>query len=236
MTLIVIGPRSDAEAALWRTTTEVAGLLRDLPWVIVGGQMIMLLEFERGRPSGRATRDLDAVVDVRAVADVTRRAAQRLREAGFAPSAEHPHRFVRGREAMDLLAPDHLGRRADLTTIAPHVTTGVAGGSRALETRRPVEVEIAGIGRAELEVPSLAGAIAMKAAAYEARREGRDLEDLVRLLALVEDVEALRGELKPAERRRLGSISGLQDAARRAWSVAVDPDDARAAFARLADE
>ena len=64
----------------------------------------------------------------------------------------------------------------------------------------------------------------------ERRRGG----PLVRLLALVEDVEALRGELKPAERRRLGSISGLQDAAHRAWSLAVDPDDARAAFARLA--
>jgi hypothetical protein len=76
----------------------------------------------------------------------------------------------------------------------------------------------------------------MKAAAYEARREGRDMEGLVRLLALVEDVEALRGELKPAERRRLGPISGLQDAAHRAWSVAVDPDDARAALARLADD
>jgi hypothetical protein len=61
MTRVVIVPRSDAEAALWRTTTEVARLLRELPWVIVGGQMIMLLEFERGRPSGRVTRDLDAV-------------------------------------------------------------------------------------------------------------------------------------------------------------------------------
>jgi hypothetical protein len=130
---------------------------------------------------------------------VTRLAAQRLREAGFAPSAEHPHRFVRGREAVDGLAPDHL------------------------------------VSRGDLEVPSLAGAIAVKAAAYEARREGRDLEDLVRLLALVEDVEALRGEVKPAERRRLGSIVGLKDGAHRAWSIAVDPDNARAAFARLAD-
>lgn len=97
-------------------------------------------------------------------------------------------------------------------------------------------MEIAGIVRAELPVPSLAGAIALKTAAYDSRRAGRDLDDLVRLLALIEDVEVFRGELKPAERRRLGSIAGLKDAAHAAWTAAADPDDARAAFARLADD
>lgn len=105
MTHVVIIPRSGAEAALWRTTAEIAVLIRELPWVVVGGQMVMMLELEHGRPSGRATRDLDAIVDVRAVADGTRIAARRLLEAEFAISAEHPHRFVRGQDSVDLLAP-----------------------------------------------------------------------------------------------------------------------------------
>lgn len=158
MTPVVIVPRNDPEAALWRTTMEVAGLFRELPWAVVGGQMIMLLELESGRPAGRATRDLDAIVDVRAMVNVTRLAAERLQEAGFAPSAEHPHRFLRGLDTVDLLAPDHLGGRVDLTTIPPLVTTGIAGGSRALETRRAVDVQIAGIGPTELQITSLAGA------------------------------------------------------------------------------
>lgn len=235
MTRIAIDPRDPAEAALWRTTADVAELLRDLPWVVVGGQMVMLLEFEHGGTSGRATRDLDAIVDTRVVVDATRRAAERLRAGGFEPSAEHAHRFVRGQDVVDLLAPDHLGRRADLSTVPPQTTTGIPGGSRALATRRIVDVVLAGAGTFALPIPSVAGAIALKVMAFSVRRADRDLEDLVRLMALVEDVEALRRELKPTERRRLGSIAALRDPVHRAWRVVADPDDARAAYARLAD-
>jgi hypothetical protein len=35
---------------------------------------------------------------------------------------------------------------------------------------------------------------------------------------------------------RLGSISPLKDETHAAWTISVDPDDARAAFARLADQ
>jgi predicted nucleotidyltransferase len=230
-----IVPGSAAEEAVWRTALEVAAMFRDWPWVLIGAQMVILLELEHGRPSGRTTGDVDAVVDVRVVAGVTRLAAARLGKAGFEPSAEHPHRFVRGRDLVDLLAPDRLGQRTDLTTIPPLTTIGIPGGSRALETRRAVAVEIVGIGGGDLPIPSLAGALAMKIHAYQARRTDRDLEDIVRLLGLVDDVEAVRGDLKPHERNRLGSISALRDEDHPAWSVLVDPDDARAAFGRLAD-
>lgn len=234
MTVRIV-PASDAEGAVWRTALEVADLFRDWPWVLIGAQMVILLELEHGRPSGRTTGDVDAVVDVRVVTGVTRLAAERLRKAGFEPSAEHPHRFIRGRDQVDLLAPDHLGARTDLTTIPPLTTIGIPGGSRALETCRSVAVEIVGIGAGDLPIPTVAGGIVTKVRAYQARRTNRDLEDLVRLLGLVEDVEAVRGEMKPRERQRLGSISALQDEDHPAWSVAIDPDDARAALARLAD-
>jgi hypothetical protein len=230
-----IVPWSDAEEAVWRTALEVAGLFRDWPWVLIGAQMVILLELEHGRPSGRTTGDIDAVLDVRVVAGATRMAAERLLGAGFVLSAEHPHRFVRDGDQVDLLAPDHLGPRTDLTTVPPLTTVGIPGGSRALETRRPVAVEIVGVSAGELPIPSVAGAIVTKVRAYQARRADRDLEDLVRLLALVEDVEVVREELRPRERIRLGSLSALMDEAHPAWSIAVDTDDAQAAFARLAD-
>jgi hypothetical protein len=230
-----IVPGSEAEEAVWRTTLAVAAMFRDWPWVLIGAQMVILLELEHGRPSGRTTGDVDAVVDVRVVAGVTRLAAERLRNAGFEPSAEHPHRFVRGGDLVDLLAPDHLGPRTDLTTIPPLTTIGIPGGSRALETRRAVAIEIVGIGGGDLPIPSLAGALAMKVRAYQARRTDRDLEDIVRLPGLVDDVEAVRGELSPRERNRLGSISALGDQDHPAWSILIDPDDAQAALGRLAD-
>ena len=234
MTVRIV-PGSDAEEAVWATTLEVAGLFREWPWVLVGAQMIMLLELEHGRSSGRTTGDVDVIVDARVLVGATRLAAQQLVQAGFELSAEHPYRFVRGRAQVDLLAPDHLGPQADLTAIPPLTTTEIPGGRRALETRRQVAVEIVGVGACELPIPTLAGGIVTKVRACQARRTLRDVEDLVRLLSLVEDVEAVRDELRPQERRGLGSIAALRDEGHPAWSVGADPDDARAALARLAD-
>lgn len=235
MTPVRILAASDAERALWRLSFELTDLFGDWPWVIIGAQMVMLLEIERGLPSGRTTGDVDAIVDARVAVGAMRLAAGRLVNAGFEPSAEHAHRFVRGMDQVDLLAPDHLGARVDLTTIPPQMTTEIPGGSRALATRRLVAVEILGIGTCELPIPSLAGAIALKIRAYEARRAQRDVEDLVRLLGLIVDVQTVRVELKLDERKRLGAIAPLRDDTSRAWSVAADPDEARAAFARLID-
>jgi predicted nucleotidyltransferase len=230
---IRIDPVGIVEAGLWRTTLEVAALFSDVPWVIIGAQMIMLLEREQGVTSGRTTRDLDAIVDVRTMAGGSRTAASRLTGAGFAPSAEHQHRFIRGGDEVDLLAPDHLGSRTDLTTIPPMTTVAIPGGSRALATRRHLVVEVTGAGSGSLPVPSVAGAIVLKVRAWQARQAPRDAGDLVRLLELVGDVDEVRDALKLAERRRLASVLPLADEQSTVWRTARDPANARAAFARL---
>jgi hypothetical protein len=233
---VAVRPRDEAEAGVWATALEVAGLFVDVPWVLVGAQMVTLLEHEAGRPFGRTTGDVDAVVDVRALAGGTQAAAARLVAAGYEPAtAEHPYRFIHGRASVDLLAPDHLGRHADLTTIPPATTTAIPGGSRALATRRQLEVDIVDVGSGWLPIPSLAGAIALKVRAWHARHAPRDAEDLVRLLSLIADVEAMHGDLKPSERRALAQIVPLSDVANRAWRAVIDPDDAQAAFTRLSD-
>ncbi len=220
---VAILPAGDAEASVWGTALEVSGLLAGIPWVLVGAQMVMLLEREAGRPSGRTTGDVDAVIDVRALADGTGEAARRLVAAGFETAdPRHPYRFSRGDAVVDLLAPDHLGPRADITTIPPATTA------------RPLAVDVVGGGSGVLPVPSLAGAIALKTRAWQARQAARDAEDMVRLLALVRDVEAVRAELRPVERRALGRVRPLADPANRAWRVSSDPEEAQAAFARLA--
>ena len=50
---------------------------------------------------------------------------------------------------------------------------------------------------------------------------------------MVDEVEAARSELKPAERRLLGLVRPLADARIRAWRGVAGPDDARAAFLRI---
>lgn len=228
MTPLSITPRSGDERALWRLSLELAAILAGLEWTLTGAQMVMLLERLGGIDSGRTTGDVDAVIGgARAVA-ATREAANRLIAAGFERTVEHPQRFVRDADQVDLLTIDHLRAVGDDVTSIP-------GGRRALSTARGVPVQIAGVGDGSLPVPTVAGAIAVKLQAWSARRRQRDLEDLVRLLALVDDVELVRSELKPAERRALGRLAALADPQGASWRATTSPADARAALARLKD-
>ena len=95
--LIQIRPASEADASLWRLTREIAAILHPLPWVLVGGQMVAILEAEHGAPIGFATGDVDALVDVRAMIGVTVEGARRLLDAGFEPDrgGARGYRFVR---------------------------------------------------------------------------------------------------------------------------------------------
>jgi len=232
--MIAIHPGDDAEGHVWATALEVSRLFADVPWVLVGAQMVILLEREAGRSSGRTTGDVDVVVDVRGLGGGTRHAAERLVAAGFGlGSAQHPYRFVRGVAQVDLLAPDHIGARIDLTTIPPSTTTEIPGGSRALASRRVVGVDVVGVGSGSLPVPSLAAAIVLKVRAWHARHGERDAGDLVRLLSLVADVDVVRRELKPAERRALARVTPLGEEAHRVWRSIDEPQEAQAAFARL---
>jgi hypothetical protein len=97
-------PGSDAEAGVWATALEVAAIFADVPWVLVGAQMVMLLEREAGRASGRTTGDVDAMVDVRVVAGGMRAAAARLVAAGFAPHVALPEPI--GAPVTDVAAGD----------------------------------------------------------------------------------------------------------------------------------
>jgi len=232
---IRILPRNEAETGVWATALDLATIFADLPWLLVGAQMVVLLEHEAGRPSSRATADIDAMVDVRAVTGGVKHAARRLLIAGFEPDAQHGYRFVRGAAQVDLLAPDHLGPRADLTTIPPATTAAIAGGTRALEVARVLEVSVDGVGIGALPVPSLTGAIILKVSAWHGRKATRDLEDLVRLFDLVGDVEAARHELKRTERRSLAAVAPLLRPEHPAWRVARDRGEARAAFLRLSE-
>lgn len=65
---LAITPGSDAEARMWATSLELSQLFDDVPWIVIGAQMVILLELDAGRESGRTTGDVDVVVDVRILA------------------------------------------------------------------------------------------------------------------------------------------------------------------------
>ena len=234
---IRIDPGSDAEAQLWRAAAEVARLFADWPWVLVGGLMVAILEREHGVAVSRATVDVDALIDVRAVTRATREAALRLERAGFVAEQTVDglaYRFVRGPDIVDVLAPDHLGRRTDIVTAPPGKTIAAVGGRQALDRRRLVVVDVAGESFS-VPVPSLLGAIIIKARVCASSTLPKHRRDLVRLLALVDDVGAMRQEMSPNERKYLRARSELRSDRHPAWHGILNSQDAIIALERLSE-
>ncbi len=219
-TPIVVSPESEADASVWALTREVASLFASLPWVLIGGQMVAIHEAEQGLRPLRSTVDVDALLDVRTLSTATLAAARLLQGASF--DAQHEadglaYRFVRGEDVVDVLAPDHLGPHADLRTVPPETTLEALGGRQALNRRRTVVVD-AGDGVFTLPIPTLTGAIVIKArVAGAARQPDKHRRDLARLLALVQDPGAIRRELTSTERSYLRSRIELLDRLHPAW-------------------
>lgn len=234
---IRIDPGSDSEVRLWRATAEVAQLFADWPWVLVGGLMVAILEREHGVAITRTTVDVDALIDVRALTRATREAALRLERAGFVAEQTADglaYRFVRGPDIVDVLAPDHLGRRTDIVTAPPGKTIAAIGGRQALDRRRLVVVDVAGESFS-VPIPSLLGAIIIKARVCASSALPKHRHDLARLLALVDDVGAMRQEMSPNERKYLRARSELRDDRHPAWSGIPSAENAIIALERLAE-
>lgn len=234
---VSIAPTSGAEARLWALTAEVSSLFAGIEWALIGAQMVVILERERGVTLSRLTRDVDALIDVRADTHATRAAAERLCAAGFEPqptSDGFVYRFVRGDDRVDLLAPDHVGSRADLTTAPPGGTIAIAGGRQALTRARPVELDVEGRSF-WVPVPSLTGALVIKARAAASSHDEKHRWDLARLLALVGDVNSIRADLTRRERGYLRDRVELLDPDHPAWAGIANADDAIIALRRLAD-
>ena len=167
--VIRLHPIDQQQTAIWRLAKEVASAFDALPFVLIGGLMVQLLEAERGVVSGFATGDVDVVIDVRALTGATQRAAAALVDAGFEPEQyddDLTYRFVRGDDVVDLLAPDHLGVRTSIVTVPPASTLPALGSRQALNRLRTVLVDT-GDGAFDLPVPSLTGAIVIKARVVE---------------------------------------------------------------------
>jgi len=228
----------DVDTRLWSLTKEVASILGDLPWVLIGGQMVAAIEAEHGAAVGRTTVDVDTLVDVRAATNATLLAAHGLMEAGFVPERQGDdltYRFIRGGDVVDVLAPDHVGERADIRTLPPGTTIEVAGGRQALDRRRTFQVAI-GDDIFDLPVPTLLGAIVMKARATASSRSGEEKHrrDLARLLALVGDPAQLRAQMSLKERGYLRSRAELRDPEHPAWRGIPRAEDAIGVLERLA--
>lgn len=224
---------------LWSALIELSAL-RPREWTLVGGQMVFLHAMEHGASPPRVSTDLDVLVNARVVTGGVREFVVAIEEVGFVLAGASPegiaHRYRRRGVSVDVLAPEGLGPRTDLTTTPSGRTLQVPGGTQALERTELVPVAF-GDNQGLVPRPSLLGAIVGKAVAVDVD-DVPDAQrlDLALLLSLIDDPIALAAQLTKKDRQRLRSRSEMAHPDQRAWaSLAGDAADrGRAAFRLLA--
>lgn len=200
----------DDEGTL-RLWTALGDLAERLPgeWTLIGGLMVQLHAVEHGMTDVRATIDIDILGQARPQGALSAIDSALQRE-GFemiGPDLDgYAHRYQRGTLVVDVLAPDGIKPPARLG--AGRKAVGVPGGSQALSRSETVMVTVRG--RAfELRRPTLLGAVLIKARSLMVHSDpATQRDDLLRLLALIDDPRMIAGELRKTERAWLKAAEG----------------------------
>lgn len=198
----------------WPSAFELARLLPEGSWTLVGGLMVKLHAELAGLPAPRTTVDVDSALHLETQAITFAQAAALLQSAGYVldQSTAHAYRFDRGNERVDLMCSDRQATwrrpRYDGRPLF-----GIPGGTRALQQTVNVDV-LTDVDTVRLAIPTVRGALVLKGAAYleDSRDRGRHAEDAVILLACMPDAnEALLGLSQQSRRRVRALVTALTE-------------------------
>ncbi len=223
---------------LWDALIELSEV-RPGEWTLIGGQMVFLHAIEHGAVPPRVSTDLDVLVNARITGRPLAAFASGLEGLGFVQDGISPdgiaHRYRRNRVTIDVLAPEGLGERTDLTTTPPGRTLQVPGGTQALDRTELVPVK-SSTRSGFVPRPSLLGAVVAKALAVGVD-DAPDAQrlDFVFLLSLIDEPFPLAAQLTAKDRRRIRQRKELFDGEHRVWNElgSDERDRARAALTIL---
>lgn len=216
--VVQLPPLAGGQADSWAALVELAPALGD-NWLLVGGQMVFLHEVERRSTDIRPTDDVDVVVNLRAEPAGLARIHEALVGAEFSQDPPSPdgaaHRYRRGDAVFDVLAPDKVGERAQLSLGAGR-TIEAPGTTQAFHRCDAVTVGLDGLSGV-IRRPNLVGALVGKAAAVvkissqsaaNRAKHFRDFDSLARMLGPVDRAEA---DLTKSEKKLLRQVVGTSD-------------------------
>jgi hypothetical protein len=194
--------------------------------------MTQLHAIHHGIDAIRPTNDVDIVLHVESTRGVADQAAAALESLGYVlkPSADArnntAHRFTRSGSTVDIVAgdvvdvliADHAAPRVRERLRGRDMVT-IEGGTQALRRTINARLEIVPECTTTVSVPSVLGALVLKAAAHQTdtRDRERHLHDAVVLLAAIEDPFATRAGFAGSDGARLRRLAGQLPANAREW-------------------
>jgi hypothetical protein len=224
---IELPPLAPPVDELWHVLLDLADTL-PVPWTLVGGQMVLLHALEHGQVPPEVSQDGDLLADVRGDKQSLKVIVAALCTAGFRPEPAGDnlvHRYTRESNAprkqvtIDLLAPEGVGKNANLTTTPPARTVEAPGGTQAI-TRTEHVMVVHEDRQGRIPRPTLLASIVIKAAAVNLPgNPARHLRDLALLCALLDDPFAAAEELTSKDRQRVRIAQRLEENDHPAWSL-----------------
>jgi hypothetical protein len=216
---------------LWEVLLRLSSKTKRVPWMLIGGQMMLLHTLEHGREPLQVSQDGDAIADIRAQPEALRKLVQVLESEDFESDGmsgdgrahRYKHKSLDPPVLVDVLAPDNVGPRANLTTTPPGRTVEVPGGTQALHHVERVEVHLASGSSELVPRPDLLGAIVVKAGATTlTERKERHFNDLALLCSLVQDPFEMREQMDKSDKRWLRKAGELAKDDHPSWTL-IDP-------------
>lgn len=189
----------------WPRAFEIAAGLPKDRWALVGGLMVQAHAMSNEVATTRVTTDVDATVRIETGVYSYNEAAAVLTKLGYTiDDGNLTYRFLRGQERVDLMVADHEHpppRHSRREVMA------VTGGQQALSRIQEIYFHVNG-SEIALPVPTLHGALVLKAAAHavDPRDRDRHLEDALTLLACIVDIEPIMSDLRGSDRKRIVHI------------------------------
>lgn len=218
----------------WPQCVELARALPSSQWTLVGGLMVQLHSAVAGLPVSRPTADVDIVLHIETGAATTSSVTGVLHALGYRlhTSVNHQapsHRFLRGKEQIDVMVADHLAPKM-VPRLGGRKAFQITGGTQALRRTVNCQVTVAGEEHVLISIPNTLGALVVKAAAYQedSRDPGRHLDDAAVLLATITRPLSLVSDMGGSDRSRILLLNSvLSDAGHESWRVLDYPDRAR---------
>lgn len=211
----------------WPQLVEIATVIPHTQWTLVGGLMVQLHAAHAGMSLTRSTVDVDMILHIETGAATFSGVREQLEKLGYTihePVGNGPvHRFLRGREQIDVMVADHLTPKLRPRVLRRPVFA-VPGGTSALRKTVNCEVQTAD-GLAVLSVPDTLGALVLKGAAYiaDTRDAGRHIDDAAVLACTVLNPVTERDRMIGSDLRRVQALwRVLQDRDHPSWIATGD--------------